>query len=66
MHLRNRAGHTPLFLAARAGLKSHVDLLKEAGAHLHSNEIPTARVFAQSGENVEIWQLAGVESTVSG
>lgn len=61
VHLRSRAGRTPLFLAARAGLKAHVELLREAGAHLHAHEIPTARVFAQSSENGEVWLLAGVE-----
>ena len=37
---RNDAGHghTPLFLAARNGLAEHVQLLREAGAHLYPGE----------------------------
>ena len=61
VHLRSRAGRTPLFLAARAGLRPNVELLKDVGAHLHSNELSTAKVFAQSAENAEIWELAGVD-----
>jgi 60kDa lysophospholipase len=42
VHLRNREGHTPLFIAAAAGLKDHVILLREAGAHLHLDELQAA------------------------
>ena len=61
VHLRSRAGRTPLFLAANAGLKTHIEILREAGAHLHSNEMATARLLAQSTENAEVWRLAGVD-----
>ena len=61
IHLRSRAGHTPLFLAANAGLTSHVKLLREAGAHMHSNEIGAAKVFAQSAEDSDVWRLAGLK-----
>ncbi|KAL7269965.1 hypothetical protein RUND412_007340 [Rhizina undulata] len=50
VHLRNRDGRTPLFLAAEAGLKENVGLLKESGAHLHADEIELARLFAQRSE----------------
>lgn len=46
VHLRNRNGHTPLYLAAAAGLRDHVEMLKEAGAHLHSEEFGSARLHA--------------------
>ena len=62
VHLRSRSGRTPLFLAANAGLKTHIEVLREAGAHLHSNEMTTAKLLAQSTENVEVWRLAGVET----
>lgn len=60
VHLRNRNGRTPLFLAARAGLRSHVELLRDTGAHLHSEEIGTAKLFEQAAEgaDAEVWQLA--------
>lgn len=50
VHLRNRSGHTPLFLAAAAGLKNHVEILMEAGAHLHSDEMTAARQHASEGD----------------
>lgn len=46
MHLRNREGYTPLFLAAHAGQRDHVRLLMEAGAHLHSEEVADAEAYA--------------------
>jgi len=63
VHLRNREGRTALFLAANAGLKDHVQLLLEAGAHLHSDELVAARLQAggTTGENQEIWRSAGIE-----
>ncbi|KAK7544864.1 60 kDa lysophospholipase-like protein [Phyllosticta citribraziliensis] len=62
VHLRNRAGHTPLFLAARAGLRNHVLLLREAGAHLHAEELAAARLHAsESGQDDSVWGVAGVE-----
>jgi lysophospholipase len=61
VHLRNRNGRTPLFVAAHAGLTSHVEALREAGAHLHSDELATAKIFAKSDPNLEVWTLAGVD-----
>ncbi|KIW01509.1 uncharacterized protein PV09_06987 [Verruconis gallopava] len=59
VHLRNREGHTPLFLAAaNAGFEA-VQLLREAGAHLHESELPAARLQAAASE--PIWRAAGVE-----
>jgi 60kDa lysophospholipase len=57
VHLRNKEGHTPLFLAAAAGLKDHVILLREAGAHLHPDEV---QAMADSSEKLEseCWKLA--------
>ncbi|OCL15104.1 asparaginase-domain-containing protein [Glonium stellatum] len=60
VHLRNREGHTPLFLAAQAGLSDHVRTLREAGAHLHSDEMAAARLHASSDADGAVWQLAGV------
>jgi 60kDa lysophospholipase len=50
-------------LAANAGLKDQVQLLLEAGAHLHSDELAAARLQAggSSGENKAIWTSAGIE-----
>jgi lysophospholipase len=51
VHLRNRGGNTPLFLAAAAGLKDHVQTLMDAGAHLHSEEVSAAQLHAgEEGE----------------
>lgn len=58
VHLRNRAGRTPLFLAAKAGLKENVLLLRQSGAHLHSSEL--GRAWMQSTSNTEIWSAAGL------
>lgn len=58
MHLRNRAGNTPLFLAAAAGLKEHVQMLMDAGAHLHTDEVRAAKVHAMEGDgNAGGWKL---------
>ncbi|KAI9753432.1 MAG: hypothetical protein M1835_000994 [Candelina submexicana] len=58
VHLRNKQGRTPLFLAAHAGLKEHVMLLRKSGAHLHSTELGIARL--QTGVDANIWRAAGV------
>jgi len=55
VHLRNREGHTALYLAAQALLEDHVKLLRDAGAHLHSDELPTAK---RQAEVVGVWKLA--------
>jgi 60kDa lysophospholipase len=62
VHLRNREGHTPLFLAANAGLRDHTRLLREAGGHLHADELPTARLDDASEDERQIWALAGALS----
>lgn len=59
MHLRNRSGRTPLFLAANAGLSDHVLLLRKSGAHLHSDEVPAAQLLARRKPGV--WGLAGID-----
>lgn len=38
VHVRNRAGNSPLFLAQQLGATEHERLLREAGAHLHVEE----------------------------
>ncbi|KAI9933221.1 hypothetical protein ASPWEDRAFT_598688 [Aspergillus wentii DTO 134E9] len=58
VHIRNRAGRTPLFLAANAGLSEHVLLLRKSGAHLHSEERPAAELLARRRPG--IWGLAGI------
>jgi len=57
VHLRNHEGHTPLFLAAAAGLKDHVVLLRNAGAHLHPDELKTADLEMKAEGN-ECWTIA--------
>lgn len=59
VHLRNRNGRTPLFLAANAGLSEHVLLLRKSGAHLHSDERPAAELLARRHPGV--WGLAGID-----
>ncbi|OOQ85653.1 asparaginase [Penicillium brasilianum] len=59
VHLRNRNGRTPLFLAANAGLSEHVLLLRKSGAHLHSDERPAAELLARRRPGV--WGLAGID-----
>jgi ankyrin repeat protein len=59
VHLRNRAGNTPLFLAAAAGLKDHVQTLMDAGAHLHSEEVSAARLHAGEAEGRRTGEGAG-------
>jgi 60kDa lysophospholipase len=60
VHMRNftGSGRTPLFLAANAGFVGHVALLRQAGAHLHSEEWEIARLHAP--RRPDVWQLAGV------
>ncbi|KAL4977108.1 asparaginase-domain-containing protein [Aspergillus desertorum] len=58
VHLRNRNGRTPLFLAANAGLSEHVLLLRKSGAHLHSDERTAAQLLARRRPG--IWGLAGI------
>ena len=58
VHLRNNTGRTPLFLAANADLVEHVSLLRESGAHLHAEEIRTAKLHAQNARDV--WRAAGI------
>ena len=58
VHLRNRSGNTPLFLAAAAGLKDHVEVLRDAGAHLHTDEMAAAkRRAAENDDNASVWEL---------
>ncbi|KAJ5919956.1 hypothetical protein N7454_009791 [Penicillium verhagenii] len=59
VHLRNRNGRTPLFLAANTGLSEHVLLLRKSGAHLHSDERPAAELLARRRPGV--WGLAGID-----
>ncbi|KAJ5104610.1 hypothetical protein NUU61_001957 [Penicillium alfredii] len=63
VHLRNRNGHTPLFLAANAGLPDQVLLLRKSGAHLHSDERPAAELLARRRPG--IWGQAGIGPTES-
>ncbi|KAL4867492.1 hypothetical protein BDV12DRAFT_198185 [Aspergillus spectabilis] len=58
VHLRNRNGRTPLFLAANAGLSEHVLLLRKSGAHLHSDERTAAQLLARRRPGT--WGLAGI------
>lgn len=50
VHLRNRDGRTPLFLAAEAGIENNVELLKESGAHLHADEVELATLLKTQAE----------------
>ncbi|KAL2811240.1 asparaginase-domain-containing protein [Aspergillus granulosus] len=58
VHIRNRNGRTPLFLAANAGFSEHVLLLRKSGAHLHSDERTAAQLLARRRPG--IWGLAGI------
>lgn len=58
VHLRNNQNRTPLFMAANAGMGEHVKLLRQSGAHLHSDERAAAEVLAQ--RRPEIWGEAGL------
>ena len=62
VHIRNYtgSGRTPLFLAANAGLMPHVSLLRQAGAHLHSEELETAKLHAH--QQPDVWALAGIRA----
>lgn len=58
VHLRNRSGHTPLYLAAAAGLKDHVEILKNAGAHLHTDEKAAAQLHLAEGDgDASVWEM---------
>jgi 60kDa lysophospholipase len=61
-HMRNYtgSGRTPLFLAANAGRTSHALLLRSAGAHLHAEELETARLHAS--QRPDAWAAAGLEA----
>lgn len=64
VHLRNRAGHTPLYIAASAGSEENVRLLRQSGGHLHADEIHVAQLHAQKAEGSrnehasKVWTLA--------
>ena len=58
VHLRNKTGRTPLFLAAHAGLTEHVSLLRESGAHLHADELDAAKLNV--GSHPWAWRAAGL------
>ncbi|KAF2673917.1 asparaginase-domain-containing protein [Microthyrium microscopicum] len=58
VHLRNREGHTPLFLAATSGLKDQVVLLANAGAHLHPDELAKPDLDTKSEVVKECWAVA--------
>ncbi len=58
VHLRNKAGRTPLFLAANAGLNENVSLLRKSGAHLHTDELAVATMHGQREPST--WQAAGL------
>lgn len=58
VHLRNKVGRTPLFVAAQWGLLDNITLLRESGAHLHAEEIATAKLLAP--KNPGIWEAAGL------
>ncbi|EXJ60888.1 L-asparaginase [Cladophialophora yegresii CBS 114405] len=62
VHIRNHtgSGRTPLFLAANAGLLPHVLLLRQAGGHLHAEELETARLHAS--QRPDVWKAAGLEA----
>ncbi|KAF3933463.1 hypothetical protein ABW19_dt0200966 [Dactylella cylindrospora] len=47
VHIRNRENHTPLYVAADAGYPENVKLLREAGAHLHPDEVELAQILKQ-------------------
>jgi 60kDa lysophospholipase len=66
VHIRNYtgSGRTPLFLAANAGLTSHVMLLRQAGAHLHSEELDTAHLHAN--QRPQVWRTAGLDTACLG
>ncbi len=59
VHLRNKVGRTPLFVAAQWGLLDNIALLRESGAHLHAEEIATAKLLAPKSPGV--WQAAGLD-----
>ena len=63
VHMRNKAGRTPLFLAANAGLEDRVNLLRMSGAHLHPEENGVAKVLCEKGspQAVKCWELAGMK-----
>jgi lysophospholipase len=62
VHMRNKAGRTPLFLAANAGLEDRVSLLRMSGAHLHPEENGVAKVLYEKGspQATRCWELAGI------
>ncbi|PSK59352.1 lysophospholipase [Elsinoe australis] len=64
VHLRNRDGHTPLYLAAKSALGEHVHILRKAGAHLHAEELSDASSAATAADEAsqKVWVAAGLES----
>ena len=48
VHIRNKSGRTPLFLAANSGLTENVAILKQSGAHLHTVEMASAKSQARA------------------
>ncbi|KAH0564962.1 hypothetical protein GP486_001656 [Trichoglossum hirsutum] len=71
VHLRNRDGRTPLFLAAKVGSTDNILLLRRSGAHLHTIELQIAgalrrREEEETGQISEAWELAGAPVVRSG
>lgn len=77
VHVRDYAGHTPLFLAARNGHEATVQVLRSAGAHLASDEVNLASYIldadhtmshlanqadvAKRRKSVQIWEQSGLD-----
>lgn len=64
VHVRNRTGHTPLYIAANAGIEENVRLLRQSGGHLHADESKLAHLHAKKAEEsgdehaIKLWSLA--------
>ncbi|KAF8544695.1 asparaginase-domain-containing protein [Trichophaea hybrida] len=64
VHIRNREGRTPLFLAAEAGRIENVKLLKKSGAHLYADEKDIAAMLKKKANEMGdlkalAWEFAG-------
>jgi 60kDa lysophospholipase len=64
VHMRNNtgSGRTALFIAANAGMSSHALLLRKVGAHLHAEELDTARLHAS--QRPDAWAAAGLSNAL--
>jgi lysophospholipase len=66
VHVRNLAGHTPLWLAQKVGNVSNVEMLTEVGALLHPDEVERRAMKGLMGDGGDSGGTSDAESIGTG